>query len=177
MDIGMRAMRRESADPKKRARMDMEGVESASRLGPIRARDAPRDKHRIEAAVLPFSPSGAEAAEEKWASKEARNTTRGRNEIDVGSATKAKTLDNNRDWEGRYGCRLELIPCDIATVGSQSSQGGVIYDSKGIWRARSASARLFSLRSKLLYSNRPSLNGGESSLPTYTASAHGISED
>lgn len=122
MDMGMRAMRRERREPEKRARRDMEGVESACRLGPIRARDAPSDKYRTDAAVLPFSPRGAEVGEEKCASKEARNTIRGRNEIDVGRAMKAKTLESKRDCEGRYGCRLVPIPCAMVAVVSQSSQ-------------------------------------------------------
>lgn len=130
MDMGMRDMRIEMMEPAKSARMDTEGVESASRLGPIRASDAPRDKYRIEPAVEPFRPSGADAGEEKWASKDARNATRGKNEIDVGRATKAKTVASTRDWEGRYGCRLELMPCDIVAMVSQSSQRGFISDSK-----------------------------------------------
>lgn len=130
MDIGMRDMRIEMMEPAKSARMDIEGVESASRLGPIRASDAPRDKYSIEPAVEPFRPSGTDVGEEKWASSEAKNVTRGKNEIDVGSATKAKTVASTRDCDGRYGCRLEPIPCDIAAMVSQSSQRRFLSDSK-----------------------------------------------
>lgn len=106
-------MRIEAVDTRARTSIEREGVDRASKLGPILANDAPRVNNRRDPTELAFIPRSGEDGDEEVARSHPTNTVRGMKEIDVWRAANERMVVRARGRaiaaEGTIRASIELF--------------------------------------------------------------------